>query len=139
MTNHFLKRNADHEPTCSCGYRPAILDEPAPVGKQWKAKAAVLEHADALNEAGQVTLPGPSYWRSPEAPFRLRQDVKYPRAGVRQTPSGEWLLTCWDADRIVRVIDEPVFKDRITAFDYGWLTIGACRESGTNLNGWPTA
>lgn len=124
MSNHFLTRKSDNEPVCSCGFRPEILDDPAPIGKQWKAQTAILNHADALNESERVN-----------APFVVK-DAKYPRAGVRQTDDGRWLLSCWDGDQIVHVIEEPIFDDRVTAFDYGWLTIGACRESGTNLNGW---
>ena len=130
MSNHFLKRNADNEPICSCGYRPQILDDPAPVGQQWKAKAAVLGHVSALTTTDAEPR------RSPDAPFRVGSEAGFPRAGVRQTEDGRWLLSCWDADRIVHVIDEPIFDDRLTAFDYGYLTIGACRQSGTNLNGW---
>ncbi len=148
MSNHGLKRNADNEPVCICGYRPEILDDPAPVGKQWKAQTAVLDHAKALNDAEAAneweaalfalaptvtTTPDPL--RSPDAPFVV-PEAKYPRAGVRQTEDGRWKLTGWDGDQIVHVIEEPIFDDRKTAFDFGWLTIGACRESGTNLNGW---
>lgn len=130
MISHFLTRNPENEPVCSCGFRPAILDEPAPVGKQWKAKTAVLEHVAAIAPSFALAFQR----RQADAPF-LVKDARYPRAGVRQTEDGQWLLTCWDGDRIVHVIDEPVFDDRVTAFDYGWLTIGACRQSGTNLNG----
>lgn len=76
--------------------------------------------------------------RTPVSPFLcVADDVKYPRAGVRQTDDGRWMLSLWDGDRIVHVIDEPVFDDRKAAFDYGWLTIGACRDSGADLNGYP--
>lgn len=75
--------------------------------------------------------------RTPVSPFPAKADVKYPRAGVRQTTDGRWMLSLWDGDRIVHVIDDPVFDDRKTAFDYGWLTIGACRQSGADLNGYP--
>jgi hypothetical protein len=138
-TDHFLKRNAENEPICSCSYRPDILDDSgaAIVGVQWKAKIDVLEHVEAARLAQLAVLHGPAR-RSPEAPFVV-QDAKYPRAGVRQTEEGGWLLSCWNADRVVHVIDEPVFDDRVKAFDYGWLTIGACRDSGTDLNGWPTS
>ncbi|MEJ1195057.1 hypothetical protein [Pseudarthrobacter sp. CCNWLW207] len=127
MSSHFLTRNPDNDPVCSCGFRPSILEEAAPAGRQWKARTDVLNHADALNEVERVN-----------APF-LVKDARYPRAGVRQTDDGRWLLTCWDADRIVHVIEEPIFDDRVTAFDFGWLTIGACRQNGTNLNGWAAA
>jgi hypothetical protein len=153
MSNHGLTRNADNEPVCLCGYRPSILDEAAPVGKQWKARPAVLDPAKALNDAESanaweaaldaLTQPvpaPPTPLRSPDDPFHNPgaeyPGVKYPRAGVRQTDDGRWRLTCWDGDQIVHVIDEPDFDDRVTAFDYGWLTIGACRQAGTNLNGW---
>lgn len=129
MSNHGLTRNADNEPVCFCGFRPAILDEPAPVGKAWAAKKVVLDHADALNE-GEVP--------DPSDPF-LVDNAKYPRAGVRRTPEGQWLLTLWDGMGIQHHIDEPEFKDRTDAFDYGWMTVGACRQSGTNLNGWAAA
>ncbi|MCO4276110.1 hypothetical protein NG701_17045 [Pseudarthrobacter sp. HLT3-5] len=147
MSNHDLRRSPNDEPVCLCGYRPEILDEPAPVGKHWKAKTVVLDHAKALNDAESANewkaaldalarpLPEPTPLRSPDAPFAV-PEARYPRAGVRQTSDGRWKLSCWDGDQIVHVIDEPVFDDRVTAFDYGFLTIGACRESGTNLNGW---
>lgn len=135
MSNHFLKRNHENEPVCACGYRPDILDNGAPVGKQWKARTAVLDHVQALHACDDCTPALPL--RSPDAPFNLHPyDVTYPRAGVRQTEDGRWLLTCWDGDQTVHVIEEPIFDDRVAAFDYGWLTIGACRASGTNLNGW---
>jgi hypothetical protein len=149
MSNHGFTRNPDNEPVCLCGYRPAILDEPAPVGKQWKARTAVLDHAKALNDAAaaneweaaldalaQPVAATPTPLRSPDAPFRASTDPKYPRAGVRRMPSGKWLLSMWDGDQVLHVFDDPEFDDRKTAFDYGWLTIGACRQSGTNLNGW---
>ena len=150
MSNHGLTRNADNEPVCIlCGYRPAILDEAAPVGKQWKARTAVLDHAKALNdaeaanewEAALDAHPGlgkpptkPAPLRSPDAPF-VFEDARYPRAGVRQTDDGRWRLTFWDGDHIVHVFADPIFSDRVEAFDVGQTIIGACRDSGTNLNG----
>lgn len=152
---HFLTRNPGNEPVCSCGFRPEILDDPAPVGQQWKAKTAVLEHIDAMAgnvvrfaEAALGTELQP--WqqqvlkqalRSPEAPFTGRHAMKYPRAGVRQTEDGRWLLTLWDGDGTVHVIDKEyrTHPDRDAAFTQGWLTIGACRQSGTNLNGMANA
>jgi hypothetical protein len=157
MTNHFLKRNPDSEPVCACGYRPEILDAPAPVGKLWKAKTAVLDHVKALTEAtpeqavtryardvlGIELAPWQrkALERSPEAPFRGRHAVKYPRAGVRQTEDGRWLVTLWDGDNIVHVIDEEdrTHPDAYAAFAQGWLTIGACWQAGTNLNGMANA
>jgi hypothetical protein len=129
MSNHALTRNQDNEPVCFCGFRPEILDELAPVGKQWKAKKVVLDHAEALN---QLETPDPS------DPF-LVDNAVYPRAGIRRTDDGQWLLTLWDGMGIQHHIDEPEFKNRTDAFDYGWMTIGACRQSGTNLNGWAAA
>lgn len=136
MSEHFLKRNPENEPVCSCGFRPDILDSGAPVGKQWKARTAVLDHVQALHACNDCTPAQPTPQRSPADPFKVSDQLAYPRAGVRQTEDGRWRLSCWDGDEIVHVIDEPIFDDRVTAFDYGWLTIGACRQSGTNLNGW---
>ena len=139
MTNHILIRDRQHNPICACGHRPAILDHtgPAIVGVQWKAKTDVLNHIDAANKA-EATTPAR---RSPDAPFRGRHAATYPRAGVRQTEDGRWLLTLWDGDQIVHVTDEEdrIHDDRYTAVSAGWLTVGACRRSGTNLNGWPQA
>lgn len=129
MTNHGLIRDQDNSPVCACGYTSDVLQLASPVGMQWKAKTDVLNHIE------QVRKTDPR--RSPDAPFAATAELKYPRAGVRQTLSGRWLLSCWDGDRIVHVIDEPEFDDRKTAFDYGWLTIGACRQSGADLNGYP--
>lgn len=145
MSEHFLKRNPDNEPVCACGFRPEILDAMAPVGKIWKAKTAVLDHVKAQTESttGFVlfSLPGNAAQRSPEAPFHGRHAVKYPRAGVRQTEDGRWLVTLWDGDSIVHVIDEDdrTHAHRENAFAQGWLTIGACRKSGTDLNGMANA
>jgi hypothetical protein len=135
MSNHHLTRTPHNEPVCSCGLRPDILDTDAPVGRLWKAKAIVQAHIEAMNAEQDTTTPT----RSPDAPFTSVRDAKYPRAGVRLMPSGKWLLSLWDGDEILHVFDEPEFDDRKTAFDYGWLTIGACRQSGTNLNGMEAA
>lgn len=137
MTNHILIRDRKNFPICACGYRPEILNQASPVGVQWKAKADVLNHIDDMNKLNAPETPK----RSPEAPFRGRHEAKYPRAGVRQTEDGRWLLTLWDGDEIVHVIDEDdrTHSDRYTAFSQGWLTIGACRLSGTNLNGMANA
>jgi hypothetical protein len=137
MTKHDLTRDSANQPVCVCGYRPDILNQTSPVGIQWKAKADVLNHVEAERLLELKAIHAPAR-RSPLDPFQASTELKYPRAGVRQTPAGEWLLSCWDADRIVHVIDEPVFADRVAAFDYGYLAIGACRQSGTNLNGWAT-
>lgn len=132
MTNHELARDDVSLPICSCGYRPEVLDAGKPIGRAWKAKAAVLNHID---DARWTKTPR----RSPDAPFKVSDQLEYPRAGVRRTPEGKWLLTCWDADQTLHPIPEPEFNDRVAAFDYGYLTIGACRQSGTNLNGWAKA
>ena len=136
MSNHRLTHTPDSEPVCSCGLRPDILDTDAPVGRLWKAKAIVQNHIDAMNADQDITT---TPTRSPDAPFEVDSEAKYPRAGVRRLPSGKWLLSLWDGDQILHVFDDPEFDDRMTAFDYGWLTIGACRQSGTNLNGWANA
>lgn len=151
MSSHFLARTYNNDPVCSCGYRPAILDDFRPWSeKQIKAKTDVLDHAKAMNDAesaneweaalDRLAQPAatPAPRRSPDDPF-IVPDAHYPRAGVRRTEDGRWKLSCWDGDQIVHVIDEPIFDDRVTAFDYGWLTIGACRQAGTNLNGWEAA
>lgn len=139
MTNHILIRDRQHNPICACGYRPAILDQagPAIVGVQWKAKTDVLNHIDEANKR-EGTAPAR---RSPDCRFRARHSTRFPRAGVRQTPDGRWLVTLWDADGVVHVIDEEdrIHDDRDTAVAQGWLTVGACWQSGTNLNGWPQA
>jgi hypothetical protein len=142
MSDHFFKRNPDNEPVCSCGFRPEILDDAEPVGKLWKAKTAVLNHAAEMNGyADQTPAPAPFRTSSAAAPFRTGEDVKYPRAGVRQLSDGRWLLTFWDGDRVVDVTDpeDRIHPDRYTAFAQGWLTVGACRQSGTNLNGMESA
>lgn len=125
MSKHGLTRNEVNEPVCLCGFRPAVLDELAPVGRLWKAKKVVQDHVEALNGD---EAPDPS------DPF-LVDNAKFPRAGVRRTMAGQWLLTLWDGMGIQHHIDEPEFARREDAFDYGWMTIGACRESGTSLNG----
>lgn len=146
MSNHHLTRTPDNEPVCSCGFRPDILDTAEPIGRMWKAKTIVLDHVQALHaEPDDPDRTSPALAghqtprRSPDAPFRASSDLKYPRAGVRRMPSGKWLLSLWDGSEVIHALDEPEFDDRTTAFDYGWLTIGACRQSGTNLNGWANA
>lgn len=75
--------------------------------------------------------------RTEISPFPVREETEYPRAGIRQTTDRRWRISLWDADQILHIIDDPVFEDRTKAFDYGWLTIGACRKNGANLNGYP--
>lgn len=155
MSNHHLIRTPDNEPVCSCGFRPDILDTAEPIGRMWKAKTHVLDHVaslDAQEAMDELNAGVRSVYsvrsmlplnlrpeRSPDAPFKVGSEAKYPRAGVRRMPSGKWLLSLWDGSEVIHVLDEPEFDDRKTAFDYGWLTIGACRQSGTNLNGWANA
>lgn len=137
---HVLIRDRQDNPMCGCGYRPVILDQdgPAVVGIKWKAKTDVLNHIDAEEKAAQGTAP---VRRSPQAPFTGRHAVQHPRAGVRQTEDGRWLVTLWDGGRMVPVIDQEdrTHDDPYTAFAQGWMTVGACRQSGTDLDGWPQA
>lgn len=156
MTNHDLRRNADNEPVCVCGYRPEILDDPAPVGKQWKARTAVLEHAKALNEdaarrssdvvrfaedlLGHELLPWQAriLQRGPEVPFVVTERTRFPRAGVRPLSTGEWRLTLWDEPDVVHAWEDEtaaVHPDRYTACVFGEMIIGAHRQAGTRLNG----
>ncbi|WP_179017448.1 hypothetical protein [Paenarthrobacter nitroguajacolicus] len=123
--SHFLKRNADNEPVCGCGFRPEILDDPAPVGIQWKAKRDVLDHVDAM-----------SGFR-PSAPFDVAPDCRYPRAGVRPGASGRWKLTLWDERGVMHALpSEHQWHDTAReAFDYGQLIIHNHRKAGTRLNG----
>lgn len=106
MSNHGLTRTAEKEAVCLCGYRPEVLDENRPwTERQLKAKTAVLDHAQALNkyEAAVEALAQPATktvpLRSPNDPFVV-MDARYPRAGVRQTDDGRWLLSCWDGEQI---------------------------------------
>lgn len=153
MPEHFLKRNTENEPICACGYRPETLDDDRPwINGQLKAKTAVLDHVQAMGNKratgdemirftedviGVELQPWQKaiLMRPADAPFRVKEQTKFPRAGVRQTIDGKWLLTCWDGDTIVHVMDEPNFTDRVEAFDYAHMTIGACRVMRTNLNG----
>lgn len=120
---HGLARNSENEPVCLCGFRPEILDHVAPIGKDWAAKAIILDHAAELNNAAS------------DAPFTGNPGAMYPRAGVRPTTDGKWRLTLWDSPGVQHALEEPDFSERTKAFEYGWMTIGACRQSGTNLNG----
>jgi hypothetical protein len=120
---HGLARNAENESVCLCGFRPEILDDIAPVGRDWRAKGIILDHAATLNNA------------LPDAPFTGDPEAKYPRAGVRRTQDGQWRLTLWDSPGVQHELEEPDFGQLANAFDYGWLRIGACRESATDLNG----
>ncbi|QYC54965.1 hypothetical protein SEA_POPPER_48 [Arthrobacter phage Popper] len=126
---HGLTRNDLNESVCLCGFRPEILDTVAPIGRDWKAKSIILDHAAALNN----DVPEPR--RSPDAPFTGNPESKYPRAGVRPTPDGKWHLTLWDAPDVQHELEEPDFSRFADAFDYGRLRIGACRGAGTDLNG----
>ena len=103
-----------------------------------KARPETVALPGSCRSCGEVLPPAR---RSPDAPFTGRHSVRYPRAGVRQTEDGRWLLTLWDGDRIVHGIDQEdrTHDDRYTAFSQGWLTVGACWKAGTNLNGMATA
>ncbi|WNM72267.1 hypothetical protein SEA_GUSANITA_47 [Arthrobacter phage Gusanita] len=114
---HGLTRNSENEPVCICGFRPEILDTDAPIGRLWKAKGIVLDHAASLNCSG---APG----------------GRFPRASVRPTGGGKWHLTLWDAPDVQHELPgDSEFADLRSAFEYGWLRIGACRVSGTTLSG----
>ncbi|AZS11739.1 hypothetical protein HOU96_gp41 [Arthrobacter phage Maja] len=65
----------------------------------------------------------------------------YPRASVQPTADGKWKLTLWDAPEVEHALaeDESKFDALADAYDYGALRIGACRQSGTNLNGMAVA
>jgi hypothetical protein len=135
MTNHGLTRNPDNEPVCICGYRPEILDEPAPVGKQWKAKSCIVAHATALN-------PQPEPVRSPLAPFNPGPDAKYPRAGLRRREDGQWIVTLWDADGVSHAWereDNALHGNRMEAFSFAQWFIKCHRDSGVRLNGMAAA
>jgi hypothetical protein len=132
---HGLTRNADNEPICICGFRPEVLDTAAPVGRDWKAKGIILDHASALNNGIEPL----SSRRSPDAPFTAKAEVKFPRAGVRPTDDGKWHLTLWDSPDVQHELEDPKFDDLVNAVEYGRLRIGACRQSGTNLNGMAVA
>ena len=132
---HGLTRNADNESVCLCGFRPEILDTTAPIGRDWKAKAIILDHAAALNN----NIEPLHAQRSPDAPFTAKPDAKYPRAGVRPHGDGKWHLTLWDAPDVQHELENPDFDGLWDAVEYGLLRIGACRQSGTNLNGMAVA
>lgn len=114
MSSHFLTRNPDNEHICGgCGFRPAILDDPAPIGKSWKAKNAVIEHLRALR---------PSYLtRSPRDPFHANHERRFPRAGVRRGDDGKWIVTLWDEEGVMHVwenSDNAEHLHRLDAFDF---------------------
>jgi hypothetical protein len=119
MNKHGLTRNSENEPVCRCGFRPDVLDTVAPIGRDWKAKSIILNHAAALNN----------------------RIVTYPRASVEPTGDGRWKLTLWDAHEVEHALaeEESKFDTLAEAYDYGALRIGACRQSGTNLNGMAVA
>ena len=136
MSNHGLARNLDNEPVCLCGYRPEILDNLAPIGKQWKAKKIVIDHVTALN-------PTPAYaLRSPDAPFRSMEDAKYPRAGVRLRADGQWIITLWDEEGVAHAWEHRANAEhptRLEAFNYAQWFIKSHRDVGVRLNGMEAA
>lgn len=79
---------------------------------------------------------------APSDPFDVGAERAYPRAGVRQKPSGRWQLTLWDAYGVGHVVTELVeprepvdYPDRYSAFAMGQLIISTHRANGTQLNG----
>lgn len=149
MTKHGLTRNDLNEPVCRCGFRPEILDRSLMTlaRRQLHAKNIILGHAEGLNEyearldalAAPVTHPDlPTAPRSPEAPFKVPEDAKYPRAGVRPSADGQWTLTLWDSPGVTHAFTNPedrTHPDRHTAFVMGQLIIDCHWRAGTRLNG----
>lgn len=158
MTDHDLRRNADKEAVCACGYRPEILDDWRPwAGRQAKATTLVLDHVKALNEAtdavsadnvvrfveevlGQELLPWQARMlqRISDTPFVVTDETRFPRAGVRALPSGDWKLTLWDEPDVVHAWEDEtaaIHPSMYTAIATGEMIIGAHRQSGTRLNG----
>jgi hypothetical protein len=158
MSDHDLRRSADNEPVCACGYRPEILDDWRPwSNRQTKARTAVLDHAQELNRKEATSKPADIVrfaeaalgvevlpWqvrmlqRAFESPFVVTESTRYPRAGVRRLPTGEWKLTLWDEPDVVHACaNESVslHPDRYSACLIGETIIGAHRQSGTRLNG----
>ncbi|MFJ4168519.1 hypothetical protein ACIPY3_03305 [Paenarthrobacter sp. NPDC089714] len=123
--SHLLKRNPDNEPVCGFGFRPEILDDPAPVGVMWKAKRDVLDHVDAM-----------SGFR-PSAPFDGGPDRRFPRAGVRPGASGRWKLTLWDEEGVMHPLPfKSQWHDTAQeAFDFGQFIISSHWKAGTRLDG----
>jgi hypothetical protein len=157
---HELRRNADNEPVCACGYRPDVLDDwrsTAVITRVLKARDMVLDHARAANEAteaiaadnvvrfveevlGQELQPWQARMlqRVSDAPFVVTDETRFPRAGVRPLASGEWKLTLWDEPDVVHAwTDEAcaIHPTMYTAIVTGEMIIGAHRQSGTRLNG----
>ncbi|QSZ53297.1 hypothetical protein RI444_15320 [Paenarthrobacter sp. AT5] len=120
---HFLKRNPDNEAVCACGFRPDILDDPAPVGVRWKAKRDVLDHVEKV------------LGLRPAAPFESNQEQRFPRAGVRPGANGRWRLTLWDEEGVMHPQPDPWFDTAQEAFDQGHLIIGTHWKAGSRLNG----
>ncbi|MCT9624308.1 hypothetical protein HWD94_04110 [Pseudarthrobacter equi] len=131
MSNHFLTKNADNEHVCRCGYRPAIFDDPAPVGRSWMARTAVREHVNAL-----------SFKRSPQDPFDASRPRKFPRAGVRRGEDGNWVVTLWDEEGVMHAWENEgnaEHNNRIDAFDFAQWFIKPHRDLGVRLNGMASA
>lgn len=128
MSNHFTTQNAENEHVCGgCGFRPAILDDPAPIGRTWKARAAVKEHVRALKTQ-----------RSPQDPFATNQPRRFPRAGVRRGADGKWIVTLWDEEGVMHAWENDgnaEHPNRLDAFDFAQWFIKAHREAGVRLNG----
>lgn len=127
MSNHFMTKNADNEYVCRCGYRPAIYDLSAPVGRNWSARASVKQHVTAL-----------AYQRSPPDPFYADHPRRYPRAGVRRGENGKWVVTLWDEEGVMHAWQHEgnaEHADRIGAFDFAHWFIKSHQEIGVRLNG----
>lgn len=127
MTKHALTRNEANEPVCECGFRPAVLDTGSPVGVSWKAKSDILAHVTAKTSLRA------------RQPFETRHERKYPRAGVRLSLSGQWLVTLWDSPDVMRGHMNTSHDTRAEAIEHGRLIIGTHRQSSTNLLGYARA
>lgn len=73
--------------------------------------------------------------RHPYSEFEISQamvianDLRYPRAGVRQQADGDWLVLVWYAPQVVRCDDEPmIFGDRDIALNVAVYEAHQARE-----------
>lgn len=134
MSNHGLTRNPENETICLCGYRPDIWDQPAPVGKQWKAKSMILAHAAALTPQTNIL----TAMRSPWDPFPANHVRRFPRAGVRRTGDGKWIVTLWDDQGVMHAWENPgnaEHHNRIDAFEFAHWFIKVHHDLGVSLSG----
>lgn len=134
MSNHFLTTNADNESVCRCGFRPAVLDDPAIIGRGWKARSDVEGHVRAFR---------PSFLtRSPREPFHARHERRYPRAGVRRREDGIWIITLWDEEGVMHAWENKGNEEhhnRLDAFEFAHWFIKSHQELGVRLNGMANA